>query len=199
MPFDFFRPRIDAMINLNHPLAVLARRMPWAQIEAALAPMFERRDRPGEVIEGQDLVGRRTVVVGTGRRNAGRPKLVVRLMASLVYLKHSFNLSDEELPQSLTDCHALIRAQAELLSALQAQVHVLQPRVKLNWRHSPKPPSLDGSAAGKRAQRRASQRKRGATRPPRRVCRHSPWPARLRAEAPAHGETANHRCSRSRR
>ena len=30
------------------------------------------------------------------------------------------------LPQSLADCHALIRAQAELLSALQAQVQVLQ-------------------------------------------------------------------------
>ena len=94
---DFFRSRIDAMINLNDPLAVLARRMPWTQIETALAPMFEHRDRPGEVIEGQDLVGRRTVVVGAGRSNAGRPKLVVRLMASRVYLKHSFNLSDEEL------------------------------------------------------------------------------------------------------
>jgi hypothetical protein len=26
---DFFRARIDAMINLNDPLAVLARRLPW--------------------------------------------------------------------------------------------------------------------------------------------------------------------------
>ena len=94
---DFFRSRIDAMINLEDPLAVLSRRMPWAQIEAALAPKFEHVDRPGEVIEGHDLVGPRTVVVGAGRSNAGRPKLPVRLMASLVYLKHSFNLSDEEL------------------------------------------------------------------------------------------------------
>jgi len=44
---DFFRARIDAMINLNDPLAVLARRLPWDQIEEALAPMFARRDRPG--------------------------------------------------------------------------------------------------------------------------------------------------------
>ena len=94
---DFFRARIDAMINLEDPLAVLSRRMPWAHIEAALAPKFEHVDRPGEVIEGHDLVGPRTVVVGAGRSNAGRPKLPVRLMASLVYLKHSFNLSDEEL------------------------------------------------------------------------------------------------------
>ena len=38
---DFFRGRIDAMINLSDPLAVLATRLPWDEIEAALAPMFE--------------------------------------------------------------------------------------------------------------------------------------------------------------
>jgi IS5 family transposase len=43
---DFFRSRLDAMIDLRHPLAV---RMPWASIEAALAPMFERRVREGRV------------------------------------------------------------------------------------------------------------------------------------------------------
>ena len=30
---DFFRARLDQMIDLRHPLAVLANRMPWAQIE----------------------------------------------------------------------------------------------------------------------------------------------------------------------
>ena len=44
---DFFRCRIDAMINLRHPLAVLATRLPWSVIEALLAPKFERKDRPG--------------------------------------------------------------------------------------------------------------------------------------------------------
>ena len=29
-PVDFFRSRIDAMINLNDPLAVLATRLPWS-------------------------------------------------------------------------------------------------------------------------------------------------------------------------
>lgn len=33
---DFFRSPIDAMINLNDPLAVLATRLPWKQIEADL-------------------------------------------------------------------------------------------------------------------------------------------------------------------
>ena len=48
---DFFRARLDAMIDLRHPLAVLATRMPWAQIEAALAPCLTRKDRQGRAIE----------------------------------------------------------------------------------------------------------------------------------------------------
>jgi IS5 family transposase len=34
---DFFRSRIDHMIDLRHPLAVLASRMPWQEIEARVA------------------------------------------------------------------------------------------------------------------------------------------------------------------
>ena len=37
---DFFGGRLEQMIDLKHPLAVLAKRMPWEQIEAALAPAF---------------------------------------------------------------------------------------------------------------------------------------------------------------
>jgi IS5 family transposase len=29
---DFFRNRLDQMIDLRHPLAVLANRMPWQEI-----------------------------------------------------------------------------------------------------------------------------------------------------------------------
>jgi IS5 family transposase len=94
---DFFRARIDEMINLNDPLAVLATRLPWAQIEVSLAAKFERRMRAGQLLEGQDMFGPTAVLAGAGTSNAGRPKLPIRLMASLLYLKHSFNLSDEEL------------------------------------------------------------------------------------------------------
>jgi len=94
---DFFRARIDAMINLNDPLAVLARRLPWAQIEAALAAKFEREERAGRILEGHDMFGPTVEVERAGTSNAGRPKLPIRLMASLLYLKHSFDLSDEEL------------------------------------------------------------------------------------------------------
>ena len=55
---DFFRARLDAMIDLRHPLAVLATRMPWAEIESALAPCFARQDRQGRPIEGLDLLAR---------------------------------------------------------------------------------------------------------------------------------------------
>ena len=94
---DFFRSRIDAMINLSDPLAVLARRLPWALIEATLAAKFERENRAGQSLDGADLFGPTAVIVGGGISTAGRTRLSIRLMASLVYLKNSFNLSDEEL------------------------------------------------------------------------------------------------------
>lgn len=96
-PVDFFRSRIDAMINLSDPLAVLAARLPWSQIEAAIAAKFERQNRSGHILKSEDMFGTSEVVVGGGRSNAGRPKLPIRLMVSLLYLKNSFNLSDEEL------------------------------------------------------------------------------------------------------
>jgi IS5 family transposase len=96
-PVDFFRSRIDAMINLNDPLAVLATRLPWNQIETAIAAKFEHQNRVGQVLQSEDMFGTTQAVIGGGRSNAGRPNLPIRLMASLLYLKNSFNLSDEEL------------------------------------------------------------------------------------------------------
>lgn len=94
---DFFRARLDQMIDLRHPLAVLANRLPWAQIEAALAPTFARKDRPGQAMAGSDLFGPTLEIAGAGVSAARRPRRPIRLMAALLYLKHAFNLSDEEL------------------------------------------------------------------------------------------------------
>jgi IS5 family transposase len=94
---DFFRCRIDSMIDLRDPLAVLAQRLPWEQIEGALAPKFKRKERAGQCVEGYDWWGPNQQVVGAGVSRAGRPKLPIRLLVSLLYLKHSFNLSDEEV------------------------------------------------------------------------------------------------------
>jgi IS5 family transposase len=82
---------------MRHPLAVLANRMPWAQIESALAPAFARKNRQGQAVAGSDLFGTSLQIAGAGLSAAGRPRLPIRLMAALLYLKHAFNLSDEEL------------------------------------------------------------------------------------------------------
>jgi IS5 family transposase len=97
MTADFFRSRLDQMIDLKHPLAVLAQRLPWGQIEAALAPAFARCDREGRSVGGEDLFGPTLAISGGGVSAAGRPRLSIRLMASLLYLKHAYNLSDEDV------------------------------------------------------------------------------------------------------
>lgn len=117
---DFFRARLDSMIDMRHPLAVLATRMPWAEIEAALAPAFAHRDRKGNLVEGADLFGPTSELVAVGVSARGRSRLPIRLMVSLLYLKHAFNLSDEELVQRLEreravpvlQRHAVLRAAA---------------------------------------------------------------------------------------
>ena len=96
---DFFRARLDQMIDLRHPLAVLATRMPWAQIEASLAPLFAHRRRPGRTVTDADLFGTTAELVGAGVSNAGRPRLPIRLMVALLYLKHAYNESDESVVQ----------------------------------------------------------------------------------------------------
>lgn len=64
---DFFRSRLDQMIDLRHPLAVLARRMPWQRIEAALAPALAHKNRAGTLVGDVDLFGPSAQLVGAGR------------------------------------------------------------------------------------------------------------------------------------
>jgi IS5 family transposase len=92
---DFFRHRIDHLIDLRHPLAVLSSRMPWQEIEASLAHKFSRQVREGKQVEDIGLFGPESRVVGAGVSKAGRPRLPIRLMVSLLYLKHAFDESDE--------------------------------------------------------------------------------------------------------
>ncbi|WP_323073753.1 IS5 family transposase [Mycetohabitans endofungorum] len=94
---DFFRSRLDAMIDLRHPLAVLATRMPWSTIEARLAPLFERRTREALSSTVPDLFGMAPKLAGAGVSVAGRPRLSMRLMVGLLYLKHAYNESDESV------------------------------------------------------------------------------------------------------
>lgn len=68
---DLFRSRLDQIINMDHELVKLARRIAWTFVE----------ERCGEVYAD----------------GPGMPPLPTRLMAGLAILKHTFNLSDEEL------------------------------------------------------------------------------------------------------
>ncbi len=54
---DFFRSRLDAMIDRSHPLVVLGSRLPWAQIEQTLAASFARQDRAARQQPQDDLFG----------------------------------------------------------------------------------------------------------------------------------------------
>ena len=46
MTDDFFRSRIDQMIDFSHPLAVLASRLPWAAMLAGVAPYLAHKELP---------------------------------------------------------------------------------------------------------------------------------------------------------
>jgi transposase, IS5 family len=100
---DFFAARISAMIDLRHPLAVLASRLDWEAIDIALKPSLAHQVRAGKVSTVNDLLGTHQVVTGAGVSPAGRPRLNTRLMVSLLYLKHAFNFSDEDLVQTWSE------------------------------------------------------------------------------------------------
>lgn len=91
---DFFRSRIDHMIDLRHPLAALASRMPWQEIEARVAQVFSRKGRAGVAMPDLDLFGEQVQRVAVAS-NAGRPRVPLRVMIALLYLKHAVNESDE--------------------------------------------------------------------------------------------------------
>jgi IS5 family transposase len=73
MTDEFFRARLEQMVDLKHPLAVLASRLPWTQIEAALAPAFARKAREGTRIEEDDLFGTTAQIAGGGPQCSRTP------------------------------------------------------------------------------------------------------------------------------
>ena len=70
------------MIDLRHPLTVLANRMPWQEIEPSPVERWARLIKAGKKIEYLDLLGPVSVVAGGGVSNAGRSRLPTRLMVA---------------------------------------------------------------------------------------------------------------------
>ena len=106
MTDDFFRSRIDQMIDFSHPLAVLACRLPWAAMLAGVAPYLVHKELPVQhIAQAPDLLlaepGFR--IQGGQVSAAGRPRLSPRLMVALTLLKNSFDLSDEELVERFAE------------------------------------------------------------------------------------------------
>jgi IS5 family transposase len=99
---DFFAARLDHMIDLRHPLVMLSSRMPWQQIEASVAHLFSRQGRAGTAQPDLDLFGEQ-VIRAAPASNAGRPRVALRTMIALLYLKHAFNESDEGVVQRWAD------------------------------------------------------------------------------------------------
>ena len=62
-----------------------------------MAGVIARKIKAGKKVEDIDLFGLVVQFSGGGISNAGCPRLPVSLMVSLLYLKHTYNLSDEEL------------------------------------------------------------------------------------------------------
>jgi IS5 family transposase len=89
---DFFRARLDGMVETRHPPAVLASRMPWSQIEAALALAFAHKKCKCRTVEGADMFGPTLTVAGAGVSAVVHPRLPIRPMVSLLYLNHAFSV-----------------------------------------------------------------------------------------------------------
>ena len=68
---DLFRSRLDQILNRQHPLFKLADSIDWSVFEREFGSLYVE--------------------------NVGRPGLPIRLMVALHYLKHAFNVSDENV------------------------------------------------------------------------------------------------------
>lgn len=99
---DFFRSRIDQMIGLRHPLAVLASRMPWQGIEARVAHLFVRKVHVGVAMSDLDHFDEKPQRNATAS-NAGHLRVPLRVMIALLYLKYVFNESDDGVVRRWTD------------------------------------------------------------------------------------------------
>lgn len=99
---DFFRARLDHMIDLRNELAVLSSRMRWQELEASVAHLFSRKARAGKAMPDLDLFGEQVQRVERVSK-AGRPRVPLRIMISLLYLKHAFNHSDEAVVERWAD------------------------------------------------------------------------------------------------
>ena len=86
---QLFQAQFEQLLNVDHPLCKLARRIDWSQFEAAFADCY--------------------------CPDFGAPAKSVRLMVGLHYLKHTFNESDESLLERWLPDHVSEDRSAEII------------------------------------------------------------------------------------
>jgi len=98
MTDDFFCSRLDQTIDISHPLAVLASRLPCEKMQVGVASEFAHQLHPiKQSEEVPDLVRPDFKFNGGKASNAGRPRLSTRLMIALTLPEGSVDLCDKEL------------------------------------------------------------------------------------------------------
>ena len=68
---DLFKMRLENIIDLNHELVKLSKNIDWDSFDCEWGKLF--------------------------KSNKGVPEIATRLIAGLYYLKHLYNLSDEQV------------------------------------------------------------------------------------------------------
>ena len=95
------------MIDLRRPLPVLASRLPWQEIETSIVHFFAREVGAGQTLEDVDLFDPALTALRTaGSSDAGRVRLPLCLMISLLYLERAFDESDEALARRWSETPA---------------------------------------------------------------------------------------------
>ena len=69
---ELFRTRLEDLINPNHELALLAKKIDWQYFEKEFAPYYS---------------------------HTGTPSVPIRTMVGCLMLKHLYNLGDERIPE----------------------------------------------------------------------------------------------------
>lgn len=104
---DLFRSRLENIISLRHPLVKLSEQINWEALDNNLSQYYE----PAVV---------------------GQPPKSTRLMAGMLYLKHTYGLSDEELVERWVESPYMQFFCGEVFFQHEAPIH---PTSLTRYRH----------------------------------------------------------------
>lgn len=110
---DFLLSRIDHMLDLRHPLAVLACRMPLQEIEARAAQVFSRKGRVGMAMSNLSLFGEQAPRSFGQRRRAA---LCAALKANPQDVREQYERQLKDLQEAYGEAMLELRARKQALA-----------------------------------------------------------------------------------